>query len=140
MFGDRDIYCPEQFKKAEKATDVSAVLHHIDLMVYGFIMLIIGVSRLTPTEIVVKPLIGGLTVLSLSDFLLILYVERRYKLKNMKEEIQEKWRREKVFKDAERHNHEVNMFRAVNRLETYKKQSCTSIIFAIIVLMIFFVM
>lgn len=137
LFGDRSIYCPEQYKKAEQASDVSAVVHNIYLMLYGAAMVIIGLFEYISGFISMEFFIFIAMIVSVFDVVFMLFVEHIYNMDGIKESIKEKWKKEKVFKDAELHNHEVNMYRAVNRFQRYKKESCISMGFMLILLLFF---
>lgn len=137
LFGDRAIYCPEEYKKPEQASDVSAVVHNIYLMLYGAAMVIIGLFDYVSGFISIESFILIVTAVSVFDVVFMLCIEHVFDMNGIKEKIKEKWKKEKVFKDAELHNHEVNMYRAVNNFQKYKKESCISMGFMLIVMLFF---
>ena len=134
LFEDRDAFAPELYRRQEKSADIASIIHNLYLLLYGLYLFVVGgYGTVAALGQGIPPLFKVLTLLSLLDFVFILFVEKRHGFKQVKEQIQMKWKREKVF-DPDTHNGEVNMFRAVNRLERFKKQTCLSIVSAIILL------
>lgn len=135
LFFNRDISCIEEYKKKEKVTDVISVTHNLAFFFFGIIVFLFGLSNfVTVHDISIKHLVLISSVLSAIDVLSILIIDELYDLQNTKNTIINKWKTEKTFGD--KHDHEVNMVRAVKRFDTYKNQSMFSLVTIFLILIL----
>lgn len=136
LFCDRNTFANERYRKQERSADIASIIHSMYLLSYGFVLFVVGGGgAATVPGRGLLTLFLVMVLMSVLDFSMILYTEKRHGLKQVEEQIRAKWKREKVF-DREVHDDEVNMVRAVERLERFKTQSCLSLAFAVIVLLI----
>ena len=135
LFFNRDISCVEEYKKKEKVTDVISVTHNLVFFFFGIIVFLFGLSNfVTVHDISIKDLVLISSVLSVVDMVSIMTVDKLYDLQNTKNTIINKWKTEKTFGD--KHDHEVNMVRAVKRFDTYRNQSMFSLVTILLILIL----
>lgn len=135
LFFNRDISCVEEYKKKEKVTDVISVTHNLVFFFFGIIVFLFGLSNfVTVHDISIKNLVLISSVLSVVDMVSIMTIDKLYDLQNTKNTIVNKWKTEKTFGD--KHDHEVNMVRAVKRFDTYKNQSMFSLVTILLILIL----
>lgn len=135
LFFNRDISCVEEYKKKEKVTDVISVTHNLVFFFFGIIVFLFGLSNfVTVHDISIKDLVLISSILSVVDMVSIMTIDKLYDLQNTKNTIVNKWKTEKTFGD--KHDHEVNMVRAVKRFDTYKNQSMFSLVTILLILIL----
>lgn len=135
LFFNRDISCVEEYKKKEKVTDVISVTHNLVFFFFGIIVFLFGLSNfVTVHDISIKDLVLISSILSVVDMVSIMTIDKLYDLQNTKNTIINKWKTEKTFGD--KHDHEVNMVRAVKRFDTYKNQSMFSLVTILLILIL----
>ena len=134
LLGDRNIYCPPEFRKNEKISDMFAVFHHIYLMMFGFSVLLYGIVPPLTLLVTCSRIVFCLSVL---DIGFVILITKYLGFDELKERIKLKWSKEKRF-NRETHDAEVNMYRAIERIDKYKIQSFVSAIFVAILFLLTF--
>ena len=135
LFDDRNTHCPPTFRKQEIIADVFSVFHHIYLMTFGLSVLLYGILPASSLLVTFSRIVFCLSVL---DIGFILLITKRLGFDNLKGRIKLKWSKEKKF-DRETHDAEVNMYRAIERLDKYKVQSFVSALFVAILFFVTFI-
>lgn len=120
LYFDRDYYCIERFRKAQKATDLVSVLHNIAKGFFGFVLVYYAIVMLKSLEVNPKWILLTSFSLYCMDAMVSLFVVWKYSLKNQKESIMQQWKTQKrVTAD---NDHEVNMYRAAVRVTKHPLQ------------------
>lgn len=117
LYFDRDYYCPEEYRKTQKTTDILSVFHNIVMMTVGFGVIIFGLQNLTTIFNIEKindlvfPLIITLCFI---DNILQIFISQRNKFEDIVNELAVKWKKEKRYSKS--HNDEVNLYRGCKRI------------------------
>lgn len=138
LYFDRDTYCIEKYRKLTKATDMVSCMHNITKFVFGFTLIVAGLTRWMP----VSNIGIAYTLLLVSFALLILDVivvegsTQVLKFRELRSSIEQQWRKEKRI--THEHDHEVNIYRGTVRVTQLYPKHIIAMGVGMIVLRMFF--
>ena len=114
LYFDRDHYCIERFRRAQKATDIASCCHNVAKGCFGFLLVAIGLTRFAARDVNLDGIFLMGFSLSCLDALVLELTTRCYHLKETREAIMQQWKSQK--RVTAENDHEVNMYRAARRL------------------------
>ena len=114
LYFDRDHYCIERFRKAQKATDMASFCHNMAKGCFGFLLVAIGLTRLAARDVNLGGVFFTGFILTYLDAIVLEFTIRRYRLRETRDAIMRQWDSQK--RVTAENDHEVNMYRAARRL------------------------
>lgn len=122
LYFDRNYFCIERFRSAQKATDLLSCLHNAMLLLFGFLLVAVALRRCMPENSVgfVRGLLPLSYALLLLDALAMECTVRLRGIRGIRDAIQAQWDAQK--RVSPDNDHEVNMMRGAERVtRTYPR-------------------
>lgn len=138
---DRNYFCPEKYRKVQKATDIISIVHNVAVMAFGaFVMAfsILHVTVLKGSEYnvnLVHSLYRISLILMVVDFVISIYLNYKHKMANVRDEIWNQWETQKVV--TKDNDHEVNLYRGCKRITNTYPYQIASISIALMIFGLF---
>lgn len=117
MYGYRDLMAIPRLRHLQKRADMIHCIHHSVHAMGGLMIMAIAISFLWPSAgIPVGYIAASACLLLLTDAVIYLVNNLKHNLSARRDEIQRKWKSEKVF--GPEHDDEVSLFRTLTELTT----------------------
>lgn len=138
---DRNYFCPEKYRKVQKATDIVSIVHNVTGMAFGAFVMAFSILHATVLKggeynvNLIHSLYRISLILTAIDITVCLYLSYKHKMANVRDEIWKQWDTQKVV--TKDNDHEVNLYRGCKRITTVYPYQIAGISIALMIFGLF---